>query len=129
MELNTTGTKNSKRIFTFVTQSINMRALSAIGFVISVIGLLLVCYNQFAVIPFLTDLNSSNEIRENEFTIALRQRYETQLFFISTFSIIIGVFSVLFCSMVYLRKRTRMTLIGTILGLLVAVMGIIHSWM
>jgi hypothetical protein len=105
-----------------------MRALSAIGFVISIIGLLLVCYNQFAVIPFLTDLNSSNEIRENEFTIALRQRYETQLLFISTFSIIIGVFSVLFCSLVYLRKRTRMTLIGTIVGLLVAAMGIIHSW-
>ncbi len=105
-----------------------MRALSAIGFVISIIGLLLVCYNQFAVIPFLTDLNSSNEIRENEFTIALRQRYETQLLFISTFSIIIGVFSVLFCSLVYLRKRTRMTLIGTIIGVLVAVMGIIHSW-
>ena len=104
-----------------------MRALSAIGFVISIIGLLLVCYNQFAVIPFLTDLNSSNEIRENEFTIALRQRYETQLLFISTFSIIIGVFSVLFCSLVYLRKRTRMTLIGTIVGVLVTVMGIIHS--
>ncbi|MNJ83904.1 hypothetical protein D3C87_13330 [compost metagenome] len=105
-----------------------MRALSAIGFVISIIGLLLVCYNQFAVIPFLTDLNSSDEIRVNEFTITLRQNYETQLFFISTLSIIVGVFSVLFCSMVYLKKRTRMTLIGTILGVLVAVMGIVHSW-
>lgn len=105
-----------------------MRALSAIGFVISIIGLLLVCYNQFAVIPFLTDLNSSDQIRVNEFTITLRQNYEAQLFFISTLSIIVGVFSVLFCSMVYLRKRTRMTLIGTILGLIVAVMGIVHSW-
>jgi hypothetical protein len=35
---------------------------------------------------------------------------------------------VLFCSLVYLRKRTRMTLMGTIFGLLAAVMGIIHSW-
>lgn len=105
-----------------------MRALSAIGFVISIIGLLLVCYNQFAVIPFLSDLNGSNEIRVNEFTITLRQHYETQLLFISTLSIIIGVFSVLFCSLVYLRKRTRMTFMGTILGLFVAVMGIIHSW-
>lgn len=105
-----------------------MRALSAIGFVVSIIGLLLVSYNQFAVIPFLTDLNSSDEIRVNEFTIALRQHYETQLLFISTLSIIIGVFSVLFCSMVYLRKRTRMTLMGTIIGVIVAVMGVVHSW-
>lgn len=105
-----------------------MRALSAIGFVISIIGLLLVCYNQFAVIPFLNDLNSSNEILDNEFTAALNQKYETQLLFISTLSIIVGVFSVLFCSLVYLRKRTRMTFMGTILGLFVAVMGIIHSW-
>jgi hypothetical protein len=105
-----------------------MRALSAIGFVVSIIGLLLICYNQFAIIPFLTDLNSSSEIHDNEFTITLRQKYETQLFFMSTLSIIIGVFSVLFCSLVYLRKRTRMTLIGTILGVFVAVMGIIHSW-
>lgn len=105
-----------------------MRALSAIGFVISLIGLLLVCYNQFAVIPFLADLNGSSEIRVNEFTIALRQHYETQLFFISTLSIIVGVFSVLFCSMIYLRKRTRMTLMGTIIGLIVAVMGVVHSW-
>ncbi|AEA42940.1 hypothetical protein [Fluviicola taffensis] len=105
-----------------------MRALSAIGFVISIIGLLLVCYNQFAVIPFLTDLMSSSEIRVNEFTFTLTQKYEAQLFFMSTLSIIIGVFSVLFCSLVYLRKRTRMTLIGTILGVFVAVMGIIHSW-
>jgi hypothetical protein len=105
-----------------------MRARSAVGFVISIIGLLLVCYNQFAVIPFLTDLNGSNEILDNEFTAALRQKYETQLLFISTISIIVGVFSVLFCSLVYLRKRTRMTLMGTIFGLLAAVMGIIHSW-
>lgn len=105
-----------------------MRALSAIGFVISVIGLLLVCYNQFAIIPFLTDLNSNAAIKDNEFTQSLRFNYENQLFFLSMLSIIVGVFSVLFCSIVYLKKRTRMTLIGTILGVLVAVMGIIHSW-
>ena len=105
-----------------------MRALSAIGFVISVIGLLLVCYNQFAIIPFLTDLNSNATIKDNEFTQLLRFNYENQLFFLSMLSIIVGVFSVLFCSIVYLKKRTRMTLIGTILGVFVAVMGIIHSW-
>jgi hypothetical protein len=105
-----------------------MRALSAIGFVISVIGLLLVCYNQFAIIPFLTDLNSNVDIKDNEFTQALRFNYENQLFSLSMLSIIVGVFSVLFCSIVYLKKRTRMTLIGTILGVFVAVMGIIHSW-
>jgi hypothetical protein len=27
-----------------------------------------------------------------------------------------------------LRKRTRMTLIGTIIGFIVATAGIIHSW-
>lgn len=105
-----------------------MRALSAIGFVISIIGLLLVCYNQFAIIPFLTDLNSNADIQDNEFTQALRFNYENQLFFLSMLSIIVGVFSVLFCSVVYLKKRTRMTLIGTILGVVTAVMGIIHSW-
>lgn len=105
-----------------------MRALSAIGFVISIIGLLLVCYNQFAIIPFLTDLNGNADIKDNEFTQALRFNYENQLFFLSMLSIIVGVFSVLFCSLVYLRKRTRMTFIGTIIGFFVAVMGIIHSW-
>ena len=105
-----------------------MRALSAIGFVISVIGLLLVCYNQFAIIPFLTDLNSNSTIKDNEFTQSLRFNYENQLFFLSMLSISVGVFSVLFCSVVYLKKRTRMTLIGTILGVIAAVMGIIHSW-
>ncbi len=105
-----------------------MRALSAIGFVISVIGLLLVCYNQFAIIPFLTDLNGNVEIKDNEFTQSLRFNYENQLFLLSMLSIIVGVFSVLFCSIVYLKKRTRMTLIGTIIGFFVAVMGIIHSW-
>ncbi|MGV3610438.1 MAG: hypothetical protein ACO1N0_05790 [Fluviicola sp.] len=105
-----------------------MRALSAIGFVISVIGLLLVCYNQFAIIPFLTDLNSNMDIKDNDFTQMLRFNYENQLSFLSMLSIIVGVFSVLFCSIIYLRKRTRMTLIGTILGVFVAVMGVIHSW-
>lgn len=105
-----------------------MRALSAIGFVISICGLLLVCYNQFAVVPFLSNLNGNSEIRVDEFTIALRQHYESQLMLLSTISIIIGVFSVLFCSMLYLRKRTRMTFMGTLIGVIVAVMGIIHSW-
>jgi hypothetical protein len=114
--------------FLFLHTLISMRALSAIGFVISVIGLLLVCYNQFAIIPFLTDLNSNAAIKDNEFTQSLRFNYENQLFFLSMLSIIVGVFSVLFCSIVYLKKRTRMTFIGTILGVFVAVMGIIHSW-
>lgn len=105
-----------------------MRALSAIGFVISICGLLIVFYNQFAVVPFLSELNGSSEIRVDEFTIALRQQYEGQLILLSTISIIIGVFSVLFCSMLYLRKRTRMTLIGTVTGVLVTIMGLIHSW-
>lgn len=105
-----------------------MRALSAIGFVISVIGLLLVCYNQFAIIPFLTDLSSNPDIKDDEYTQLLRFSYENQLFSLSMLSIIIGVFSVLFCSIVYLKKRTRMTLIGTIIGVFVSVMGIIHSW-
>jgi len=104
-----------------------MRALSAIGFLISIIGLLLVCYNQFAVIPSLADLYSTS-IRSDEFTIHLTHTYEDQQSIISLACIIIGVFSVVFCSLVYLKKRTRMTLIGTIVGFVVAVMGIFHSW-
>ncbi len=105
-----------------------MRVLSAIGFVISFCGLLLVLYSQFAIVPFLENLNSNNDIRVDEYTIALSQRFENQLFTLSTLNIVIGVFSVFFCSFLYLRKRTRMTLIGTLIGVFVAVMGIIHSW-
>jgi len=104
-----------------------MRALSAIGFLISIIGLLLVCYNQFAVIPQLTELYST-EMRSSEYTIFLTHKYEDQQSVISLLCVIIGVFSVLFCSLVYLKKRTRMTLIGTIIGFIVAVMGIFHGW-
>lgn len=104
-----------------------MRALSAIGFVISVIGLLLVSYNQFAVVPLLSDLQNTTDI-DTDFTNQLRQEYEFILFFISTLSIIIGVFSVLFCSVLFLKKRTRMTFLGILIGSLVTLMGVIHSW-
>lgn len=104
-----------------------MRELSAIGFMISIIGLLLVCYNQFAIIPILNDLNSP-EYKSYEFPILLSEKYENQQTLISILSIAIGAFSAIFCSFVYLQKRTRMTLIGTIIGFIVATMGIIHSW-
>lgn len=104
-----------------------MRALSAIGFLISIIGLLLACFNQFAVIPQLADLYSTS-IRSDEFTTHLTVKYQDQQSLLSMACIIIGVFSVVFCSLVYLRKRTRMTLIGTIVGFIVAVMGVLHSW-
>jgi hypothetical protein len=104
-----------------------VRALSAVGFVISIIGLLLVCYNQFAVIPFLSDLYSTNT-KSYEYSIHLTEKYEYQLHIISILSIIIGAFSAIFCSFIYLSKRTRMTFIGIIIGFLVTAMGILHSW-
>lgn len=104
-----------------------MRALSAVGFVISSVGLLLVFYNQFAVIPFLNDLESVGT-KSYELSIELTKKYEDQHAWISILSIIIGSFSVLFCSFIYLQKRTRMTLLGTLIGFGVAVMGIVHSW-
>jgi hypothetical protein len=104
-----------------------MRALSAIGFVISILGLLLVSYNQFAVVPLLSDLQNTTDIH-TEYTIQLRQEYEFILFFISTLSIIIGVFSVLFCSILFLKKRTRMTFLGIIFGAIVTILGVVHSW-
>jgi hypothetical protein len=103
-----------------------MRTLSAIGFVISIIGLLLACYNQFGVVPFLNHLTHDTAITDNDFTIALRQDYEFRLSTISILCVIIGVFSVIFCSMIYLRKNTRMTLIGTLIGFVVATIGILH---
>ncbi len=105
-----------------------MRTLSAIAFVISIIGLLLACYNQFALVPFLNNVNVNPEIKVNEFTIALRKQYENQQFVVNMLCIILGVFSVLFCTTLYLNKRTRMTFVGTFIGLLVAVLGIIYSW-
>lgn len=105
-----------------------MRALSAIGFFISVIGLLLACYNQFGIVPSLHNINNDPDLQVNEFLISMRQNLENRLNMISTLSLVIGVFSVLFCSMIYLRKRTRMTLIGTVLGFITATMAIIHSW-
>jgi hypothetical protein len=102
-----------------------VRALSAAGFVISIIGLLLACYNQFAVIPFLSDLYS---MKSSEYSIHLTEKYEAQEYIISILSICIGAFSTIFCSFVYLSKRTRMTFIGIIAGFLVTTMGIIHSW-
>lgn len=104
-----------------------MRALSAIGFVISCIGLLLVTYNQLAVIPFLNDLKSTG-MRSYDLPIYLTDKYEDQYNVLTITSIIIGFFSVIFCSYIYFQKRTRMTLFGTIIGFVVAVMGIIHSW-
>lgn len=104
-----------------------MRALSAIGFVISIIGLLLVFYNQFAVIPFLNDLNGIG-MKSNEYTIVLTHRYQDQQNTISILCILLGVFSVIFCTLLYLRKRTRMTLFGTLIGFVVTVMAIIHSF-
>jgi hypothetical protein len=103
-----------------------MRTLSAIGFVISILGLLLAFYNQFGVVPLLHDLNSNADYKITEYTIALRQDYEYRLNIISILCVITGVFSVLFCSLIYLRKNTRMTLMGTIIGFIVATMGIIH---
>jgi hypothetical protein len=103
-----------------------MRTLSAIGFVISLVGLLLACYNQFGVVPFLRELTQGSDLIVDDFTIALRQDLENKLNMISILCVIIGVFSVLFCSMLYLRKNTRMTLIGTIIGFVVAIVGIIH---
>lgn len=103
-----------------------MRILSAIGFTISFTGLLLALYNQLAVIPVLNDLYSI-DTQSYELSIHLTEKYEMQQYVISILCICIGVFSTLFCSFVYLRKRTRMTLIGTLLGFVVTVMGIIHS--
>lgn len=105
-----------------------MRTLSALGLFVSVIGLLLVCYIQFGIVPMLHDLNSDVELTTNEFTISLHQEYKNNLVLLSTVALIIGVFSVLFCSLLYLRKKTRMTMIGTILGFITATIAIIHSW-
>lgn len=102
-----------------------MRILSAVGFTISIIGLLLALYNQLALIPFLRDLNSDSSAYE--LSIHLSQKYEMQQYIISILCISIGAFSVLFCSLVYLKKRTRMTLIGTLVGFIVTIMGILHS--
>lgn len=104
-----------------------MRALSAIGFVVSSIGLLLACYNQFAIIPTLNDHLYSTGIKSYELAIQMTEDYEYQRHLISILSIIIGAFSVIFCSFVYLQKRTRMTLIGIIVGFVVTTMGILHT--
>ncbi len=105
-----------------------MRALSAIGFFISVVGLLLVCYDQFGIVSMLNGMESNLQLHSDEYTNNLRLDYEHRLSLNSTVGLIAGVFSVLFCSLLYLRKRTRMTLIGTILGFITATMAIIHSW-
>jgi hypothetical protein len=102
-----------------------VRALSALGFVISVIGLLLVCYNQFAVIPVLRELNDT---KAYELSIQMTEQYEQQQFTINILSIITGVLSVIFCTLIYLKKRTRLTLIGIVIGFLVVVMSVIHMW-
>lgn len=103
-----------------------MRALSAIGFLISVCGLLLACYNQFGVVPYLQYLDNNPDLKVNDFLINQRETFQNTLTLISTISLIAGVFSVLFCSLVYLRKRTRMTLLGMIIGFVTATMAIIH---
>lgn len=102
-----------------------MRALSAIGFVISVIGLLLIAYNQFAVIPFLDELQTSTDF-SNDYTVQLRQSNENTLQTLSIISLIIGAFSVLFCSNLYIKKKTRMTFLGIIIGTIVTIFSIIH---
>lgn len=106
-----------------------MRALSAIGFFISIVGFLLVCYNQFGIVPYLNNLDGNLAFQDNEFTNSTRLQYEHILSMISAISLIVGVFSVLFCSLVYLKKRTRMTLIGTILGFVTTVFAILHIWL
>lgn len=103
-----------------------MRVFSAVGFVISVCGLLLACYNQFGLMPFLRDLHSAST-KSYELTIHLASKYEDQQHFISILCIIIGVVSVLLCSTLYFRKKTRMTLVGSFLGLVVTILGIIQS--
>ena len=105
-----------------------MRALSAIGFLISVGGLLLACYNQFGIVPYLHYLDHNPELTDNDFLIVQRASTAQALTLISTVSLILGVFSVLFCSMMYLRKRTRMSLLGIIIGFVSATMSIIHFW-
>jgi hypothetical protein len=104
-----------------------VRALSAIGFVISIVGLLLVCYNQFAIIPTLNDHLYSTGIKSYELVIKMTEDLEYQRHLNSILSIIIGAFSVIFCSFVYLQKRTRMTLIGIFVGFIVTLMGIVHT--
>jgi hypothetical protein len=104
-----------------------VRALSALGFVISVIGLLLVCYNQFAIIPVLKELNDTST-KAYELSIQMTEQYEQQQFTINILSIITGVLSVIFCTLIYLKKRTRLTLIGIVIGFLVVVMSVIHMW-
>lgn len=104
-----------------------VRALSALGFVISIIGLLFVFYDRFAVIPHLRELESPKLI-SSDYLIVLTEKYTYQHHLVSILCIIIGSFSVVFCSFIYLRKRTRMTLVGTIVGFIVATMGLIQSW-
>lgn len=82
-----------------------MRTLSAIGFVISLVGLLLACYNQFGVVPFLRELTQGSDLIVDDFTIALRQDLENKLNMISILCVIIGVFSVLFLFHVILTQK------------------------
>jgi hypothetical protein len=102
-----------------------MRALSAIGFVISVIGLLLVCYNQFALIPALRNLYDA-DTRSYEFSIVLTHALESKHNLVSILSVIIGAFSVILCSFLYLNKRRRMTLAGMFIGFTVTVVSLFH---
>ncbi|MFN5982864.1 MAG: hypothetical protein ACK479_05315 [Fluviicola sp.] len=104
-----------------------MRALSAIGFLISVFGLLLVIYSQLGVIPLLESLDNP-DLKTDDFTIVTRQHYETLLLILSTWILILGVLAVALCSILYLKKNMRMTLIGTILGFIVAIFGVIQMW-
>jgi hypothetical protein len=104
-----------------------MRALSAIGFLLSIFGLLLVVYSQLGIIPFLESLDSP-DLKTDDYMIVSRQRYETMLLISSTWILILGVTAVIMCSILYLKKNMRMTLIGTILGFVVALFGVIQMW-
>jgi hypothetical protein len=104
-----------------------MRALSAIGFLLSIFGLLLVIYSQFGIIPFLESLDNP-DLKTDDYMIVSRQRYETMLLISSTWILILGVTAVIMCSILYLKKNMRMTLIGTILGFIVALFGVIQMW-
>ncbi len=104
-----------------------MRILSALAFVISLIGLLLAFYLVFGLVPSLHKLNQAG-VREYPLTLVQRKNLSQEVEFFSMICLILGVFSILFCSQLYLRKKTRMTFLGILIGFLVVVAGIVYSW-
>jgi ABC-type dipeptide/oligopeptide/nickel transport system permease component len=102
-----------------------MRGLSAVGFFISIVALLLVFYVQFGILPSLETINAV-DINSNEFSNNYRIDAENNFSNLSLVALILGVFSVIFCSSLYLMRKTRMTMLGTIFGLIVSVFGMIY---